>query len=312
MKREPIGWLRRSRAFPLLLLLASWLVARPCFSQSVFGEENLTGPGIMQEAFDRHELPPYVFEAQTLILMDAADNRDLRTARRFSRVEKDGTIKYLLVLDNPVEIRGVAVLAVRSSTGIKQSHIYLPALGGVLKSTPTDDHGSHFFGADFNLGDLGAEVLSDFRYTRKTDRNLDKIMHFVVEALPKGQNAERETGYGLRRHFVRKDNFFIGRTDYFDRRGRFLKRRTQHDLKRLDERMWRANMVLMENYKKGHSTLIKIDRRVFSRDYVPPEMFTFEWLLNNRHIEKTRMPIFQRASAKTEKQDNRFPDVFRE
>jgi hypothetical protein len=45
--------------------------------------------------------------------------------------------------------------------------------------------------------------------------------------------------------------------------------------------MWRANMVLMENRLDDHRTVIKIDRRVFSADYVPEEVFTRQWLLAN-------------------------------
>ncbi|MFH1487459.1 MAG: outer membrane lipoprotein-sorting protein, partial [Pseudomonadota bacterium] len=104
------------------------------------------------------------------------------------------------------------------------------------------------------------------------------------------------TGCSLRRHFVRQDNFFVIRTDFFDRRGRFFKRLTQHDLKRVDGDMWRADMILMEDQKERHKTLIKIDRRVFSHDYVPSEMFTPEWLLENRHIPAQERRLLRGAT----------------
>ena len=308
MKRRPIGSMWGNRTF-LFFFLVPGLVSFPFFSKSVFSDENWTGRGVMEEVFKRHELFPYVFETQTMILMDGAGNRDVRTARRFSRVEKDGTIKYLLVLDNPVEIRGVAVLAVRNSSGLEQSNIYLPAFGGGLKSSVSDDRGSHFLGTDFTIADLTTEVLSDFRYARVTDRKIDGIVHFVIEAFPKNGKIERKTGYSLRRHFIRKDNFFIVRTDYLDRRGRFLKRRSQHDLKKVDGDMWRANMILMENHKEGHKTLIKINQRVFSRDYVPSEMFTFAWLLENRHIQGTQTHIFRKTSEVSGNHGSKLPDV---
>ena len=40
-------------------------------------------------------------------------------------------------------------------------------------------------------------------------------------------------------------------------------------------------MILMENKKDQHQSLIKISRRVFSRDYVPAEIFTAKWLYEN-------------------------------
>ena len=45
--------------------------------------------------------------------------------------------------------------------------------------------------------------------------------------------------------------------------------------------MWRADMILMEDIKEHHQSLIKIDRRVFSRDYVSADIFTADWLFKN-------------------------------
>ena len=40
-------------------------------------------------------------------------------------------------------------------------------------------------------------------------------------------------------------------------------------------------MILMENKKEQHLSLIKTSRRIFSHDYVPAEIFTAEWLYEN-------------------------------
>ena len=286
------------------IFLLPALLFFPVFFEPVQANDTWTGRRIIDEVFKRHEMFPYVFEEQTIIMMDSAGNRDVRKARRFSRVEKDGTVKYLLVFDNPSEVRGVALLAIRHHTGRLESMIYLPAFGKELKSNSVKNRGSHFFGTDFALEDVAAELLSNFRYVRKADQKINKIDHFVVEAFPQDKEIERTTGYGLRRHFIRQDNFFIIRTEYYDRRGRFFKRQTSHDLKRMDGDMWRANMILMENHKEKHNTLIKINRRIFSRDYVPPEMFTSAWLLENRHIQCTKRYLFQDAYRASEENDN--------
>jgi len=243
-----------------------------------------------------------------MILIDSAENRDVRKARRFSRVEPDATVKYLLIFDHPAEVRGVALLAIRHPSGRIESKIYLPAFGKELKSTSGKSRGNHFLGTDFAIEDLAPEVLSDFRYVRKTDYKIGKILYFVVEAFPKDSEIERATGYGLHRHFIRQDNFYIVRTDYYDPRGRLLKRRTHHDLKMVDGTMWRANMILMENHKEQHKTLIKINQRVFSHDYVPPEMFTSEWLLENRHVQSTEKRLFQDTSESLGEKDTELKD----
>lgn len=267
------------------LLLAALLTVPVC------AEEQWSGRRIMDEVLRRHERFPYTFEEQTLILMDAADHRDTRKLRRFSRMERDGTLKYLLVLDHPAEVRGVALLAIRQPSGRIDNRIYLPAFGQLLKSGSDDIRGSHFLGTDFTLEDLTPERMSDFRYLRGKDREIEDVGYFVVDAFPGDREVERATGCGRRRHFIRQDNFFITRSDYFDRKGHFFKRQTRHDLRPVEGEMWRAGMLLMEDRRARHKTLIKIDKRVFSRDYVPPELFTPERLLHRVHVVKPQRPL---------------------
>jgi len=259
-------------------------------------EEAKTGIEIMEESFQRHELYPYVYENQTMILMDSSGNRNVRKLRRFSRVETDETIKFLLVIDNPVEVRGVALLAVQPPSGAGKSGVYLPAFGKKLIANAGEARGNYFLDTDFTIEDLTPEPISDYRYKRVEDINIKKVFYYVVDAFPANKDIERATGYSYRRHFVRKDTFFLVRTDFFDRRGRFIKRQTSHDLKQVSGDMWRANMVLMEDYKKHHKSLIKINKRVFSHDYVPPEMFTEEWLQENRHIKNQKRSLSEKKS----------------
>jgi hypothetical protein len=280
----------------MVLLLLSTLISPP----RVQGNDTWTGPRVMDEVFKRHERPPCVYEEQTIVLKDAEGNRDLRKARRFSRVEEDGSRRILLVFDTPPEVHGVGLLGIGPPSGRVEWRLYLPALGKRLISCRGDSGGAPFLGTDFAVPDLTAEVLSDFRYERAGDQKIDLVLCYVIEALPRDEEVKRFTGYGLRRHFIRKDNLSIVRTDYYDCRKRFFKRQTFHDLQRVDGDVWRADMILMENIRERHETLIKVDRRVFSCDYVPLEMFTPAWLLEDRHIRAPERHLFQensRASA---------------
>ncbi len=126
--------------------------------------------------------------------------------------------------------------------------------------------------------------MSDFCYVRKEDLEIGDITYFVVDAFPNDQETKQSTGYDRKRHFIRRDNFFIIRSDYFDRKGHLFKRQSQHDLRPVDGDMWRANMILMEDHRARHKTLIKIDKRVFSQDYAPPELFTPKRLLDHMHV----------------------------
>jgi hypothetical protein len=43
-------------------------------------------------------------------------------------------------------------------------------------------------------------------------------------------------------------------------------------------------MILMEDFGERHRTLLKVERRVFSPDYVPAEIFSRQWLVEGRHL----------------------------
>jgi len=247
----------------------------------------LSGREIMDEVYQRHEQFPYVYEEQIMILVDKAGNRDTRKLRRYSRMASRGAGKYLLLFDDPPEVRGVGLLTSRLSAGNAETGIYLPAYGPMLISSIGRNESGNFLGTDFSVNDLLPEVLDDFRYERRDNQQLGKVNFYIIDVYPEQGEEIR-----LRRHFIRQDNFYITRTDTFDRHGRLHKQQTHHDLKFLGGAMWRANMIRMVDHKAKHQSLIKIARRIFSRDYVPEKMFSLEWLVDNR-----KMPVKPEAPA---------------
>ena len=238
----------------------------------------------MREVQHRHEQFPYVYEEQTMVLMDAHGNRSVRRCRRFSRTDDDNGAKFLLIFDDPEEIRGVALLAVRDAHGNTEQGVYLPAFGAELKQPAPERRSGHFLGTDFSIQDLTNEKLEEHRYVRGRDGFIEDVEFFMVEAYPANAKVERSSGYGLRRHLIRKDIFMIVQTDFFDRELHFMKRITHHDLKQVSGESWRANMIVVNDEREQHRTLLKIDRRIYSRDYVPPEIFERDFLLANGHL----------------------------
>lgn len=252
---------------------------------------------IMEEVNRRHEQFPYVYEEQTMVLGDGSGKREVRKCRRFSRIEQDGSFKFLLVFDDPEEIRGVALLAVRHPDGEIERGVYLPAFGATLKRPAGEGRGGHFLGTDFAIEDLTPDAPEQYRYARSADRVVEDTALFVVDAYPVNFEIERATGYGMRRHLVRKDNFVVIQTDYFDRQLRFRKRMTRHDIQRVNAQSLRANMIVVNDERERHRTLLKVDRRVYSRDYVPAEIFEPAFLLANGHLQSLRDRVAGRAPA---------------
>lgn len=235
--------------------------------------EHASGREILEKVYSTHEQYPYVYEEQSMILIDRLGQKETRNMKRYSRVEEDGRASFLLVFESPRDVKGVAVLALRNKSGETTQSIYLPAFSRSLIRNAGDASHSSFLGTDFSVENLIGEELDDYILERQRDSLIDNVEYYVVDV----RNEKRK----LRRHFILKDILFIARTDFFDDHGQVQKRQTQHDLIPVMGDMWRANMLLMQDYRENHQTLIKINKRVFSVDYVPSEVFTANWLFEN-------------------------------
>lgn len=279
MNREP-ACLRTAVPLAGILLLTAALGA-PAQDRS-----DWTGRRLMQEVNRFHHQYPYVYEEQSLVLVDRDGNRDTRLARRYSRIEADGTARFLLIFTAPREVRGVSLLASRDPDGGMHTSVYLPAYGSTLIDSSIGGHDEKIMGTDFSIEDLTGENIDDYRYLRRRDVRLNNTDYYVVDVF--ARDADPASSQALRRHYILPDNLFIVRTDYFDHLGRVKKRLTRHDLQQVSGGMWRANMILMQDMAERHQTLIKIDRRIYSRDYVPAEMFSGGWLF--RHYPGPSLP----------------------
>jgi len=269
--------------FTVLIILISPLLSAQEHTSESFDEA--TGLEIMQEVHRRHQQFAYIYEEQSMVMIDRNGDRDTRKVKRYSRVEDDGTVKFLLIFDSPDEIRGVALLASRDASGKTKKYVYLPAFGEQLLESVSSGLDGKFLGTDFSIESITGEVLDDYIYVRRLDKKINKVEYFMIDVYRTedefSENILPTDKQAIRRHSISKNNYFITKTEYFDKQGRVYKKQTQHDLRQVDGTMWRADMILMEDSKEHHQSLIKINRRVFSRDYVSAEIFTEDWLFKN-------------------------------
>lgn len=216
-----------------------------------------TGRELMEESLRRHALPPSVYQEQTMILSDGLGQHTVRTLRFYAKHDANGT-RRLLVIRTPEELRGMGVLVTLDA---KSGARHGPPLSGPL------------FGSNLTIADLEDERPADFTYEQEETQDLDRVTHYVLKAVPVNEEIARATGYGVRRIFLRKDNLFVSRVDYLDRQGQLARRLTFRDIRPDEAGAWRAGMILMEDLREDRRTLIKVDRRVHSADYVPEGVF---------------------------------------
>jgi len=274
---------RPHQHFIVLVILFSSSLGAEEYPDELFDEA--TGLEIMQEVHKRHQQFAFIYEEQSMVMMDRNGDRDTRKVKRYSRVEDDGTVKFLLVFESPDEIKGVALLAIRDTSGKTKKYVYLPAFGEQLIESMSSGLDGKFLGTDFSIESITGEVLDDYIYVRRADKKINEAGYFVIDVyrMEEGysENISPTDKQAIRRHSISKNNFYITKTEYFDKQGRVYKKQSHHDLRPVDGRMWRADMILMEDSNEHHQSLIKINRRVFSRDYVSADIFTEDWLFKN-------------------------------
>jgi hypothetical protein len=241
------------------------------------------GSGIMDKVRSHRPQACCIYQELTMILSDAAGESGVRRIRWFERHEPDGSSRLLLVFVSPDDVRGAAVLVARDPAGAARGEIYLPALGRPLDLVARTAGAMPLVGSDFKLADLFRGAPRDFTYAREADAEIDRSMHYVIRATPV-KGAEQRTGGGSRRHYVRKGDYFLVRTDFHDARGVLARRQSFRDPRQVEPGVWQADMILMEDFGERHRTLLKVERRVFSPDYAPAEIFSRQWLVEGRHL----------------------------
>lgn len=215
------------------------------------------GPALVAQSLQRHAPPNDVFEEHALIMTDRLGHYSLRTTRYYAQRDNLAS-RQLYLVEFPAELKGAALRVDRN--------IIDGSRRGPAPSTAV-------FGSNFLVADLEGERSGDFRYVREGDLALERIPHFVVRAEPTSESVTRATGYHDRRLYLRKDNLFVSRIEYFDAKGRLARRLAFRDPRPDALGVWRAAMMLMEDLRDGRRTLLKVERRVHSPDYIPAGVF---------------------------------------
>ncbi len=263
-----------------LILVAGLTAADGIYSTA--GAQELNGRQILDQAAERHERD-FEREVQKMTLIDKGAAKEERELRRYAR-RTDGNYRYLLVFHSPSGVKGSALLTWQNKDKADDQWLYLPAMGDKMKRVAEGGRKNYFMGTDYTYEDLVSESRDKFEYKRLPDETLDGVAHYVVEAVATDQTVKKETGYGSRKLWVRKDTFFIARTDYFDKRGKLIKRQTTGKISAVDGTAWRAAFTRMENFQENHVTEVEVTGRDLTDAAVKPDIFRERYVTSGQHI----------------------------
>ncbi|NOY10296.1 MAG: outer membrane lipoprotein-sorting protein [Spirochaetes bacterium] len=195
-----------------------------------------------------------------LILIDRQGNKKEREIVMIQKGEKR-MIKFL----SPASQRGIAFLNLPGN----RIYLYLPAFRRVRRIA-SDIKNRKFAGTDFTYEDLG-----NLNYADEYDPVLEETTgeYFVLE-LKKKEEQKKE--YSRLKIWVRRDNFYIKRAEYYDKNNRLRKTVEWKRIKKIGN-YWVAGEIEAHDLKNDHRTKIILSEVKFDTG-LKDALFTARYL----------------------------------
>ncbi len=197
----------------------------------------------------------------TMILVDKRGNEKVRQAEFMQK----GNEKRILRFTAPADQKGIAFLSLPNDV----QYLYMPAFHKVRRIA-SHVKNTKFAGTDFTYEDLSA-----FSYSKDfTATLLEQTADFwILELIPR-PGAQKD--YGKLKMWVRRDNNYPVRVEFYDRAGNLWKVMERRRITRVGK-YWVAREMEMSDLKEQHRTIIRLtdirfdmglSDKVFTRRYL--------------------------------------------
>jgi len=102
---------------------------------------------------------------------------------------------------------------------------------------------------------------------------------YVIESIPVNDTIKANSGYSRKVSWIRADNFFEQKVDYYDLGGRLLKTQQVDRLQKVDpeKERWFALHREMINHQTGHRTVIEAEN-VDAKPAIGDDLFTTRYI----------------------------------
>jgi hypothetical protein len=199
-------------------------------------------------------------ETSTMKIFSKAGEVKLRRIASYSLTAPDSLSKTLLRFLAPRDVENTALLTWEGKEGDDDQWLYLPATRKV-KRIAASGKKNRFMGSDFSYEDLRPENLALHTYTFLKIETLDEKPCFVIEARPVSEHQAADSGYSRRKLWIRTDNHFTVKQEYYDKKGRLAKIGISRNVVLVQGTIWRAEEVEMSDVQAGSKTVMVNERR---------------------------------------------------
>ena len=197
----------------------------------------------------------------TMQLISANGQVRERKSVVLSKLQNNGIDSDVIIrFEKPEDIRGTVFLQIEHADGDDELWIRLPALRKTRRLVANNKKDS-FVGSDFSYGDILLPKVESYHHSLLHEEAFEGIPCFVIESIPASDTVRETSGYGKKVSWIRKDNFFEVKVDYYDIDGQLLKTQLVDQIKEVDERQqrWIALKRDMFNHQSNHRTIMTVD-----------------------------------------------------
>lgn len=201
--------------------------------------QELTASEILQKSDAVGTAPKDKHILSTMILTDKDGDQKKRKSEIFERPIKDIRLVRFL---SPADQKGISFLNLPND----KMYLYMPAFRKI-RTIASHVKNQTFAGTDFSYDDMSSNGFGkdyDPELLKTTDE------HYILKLTPK---PDSEKDYSKLTLWVRKDNFFAVKTEYYDKGGNLWKIMEQRQIEKKGK-YWIALEIEMKDLKKDHST----------------------------------------------------------
>lgn len=184
-----------------------------------------------------------------MILRNRQGEESIRELRTRALEVKDDGDKSLTIFDQPLDVKGTALLSFTHPLEPDDQWLYLPALKRVKRITSRNKSGP-FMGSEFAYEDLTSQEVEKYSYKFLREDTLDGRKVFVIERYPEYEHS----GYTRQVVWVDQEIYQPLKTVYYDRKNAKLKTLTFSGYKQYEGKFWRPDEMFMENHQTGKTT----------------------------------------------------------
>lgn len=225
------------------------------------------GPGFAQSALDIMKKQRAVLrvrdeeETQQMTLVNKNGETKQRKIVRYTAMGADDLSKTLVRFLAPRDVENTALLTWEAKDGDDNQWLYLPATRKA-KRIASSGKKNRFMGTGLAFEDLRPEPLGLHHYTLLGSESVDGHDCWVIEATPATERQASESGYRRRKLWIRQDNYWAVKREYYDKRDKLEKVQTERKLKQIKGTVWRADEFELHDMQSGTRTIVIIERRL--------------------------------------------------